>query len=163
MIKIDRTLTTGRYKVADAFPDIRKEPILIEIFGNEKTVDEVFKSIDINIIDAPHYMNVNNENGTINIGLGHLRNSDDEVLYLDILHELCHVKQQREGAVLYRRDIPYVDWPTEIEAYEIAVKVARRMGMTDREIENYLYVEWASPQDNAKLAKRLNVKAGPLI
>ena len=163
MIKINRSLTPGKYKVPDAFPDILNEPILTEIFGSEKTMDAVFETIEINVIDAPHYMNVNNENGTINVGLGHLRNSEDEVLYLDILHELCHVKQQREGAVLYRRDIPYVEWPTEIEAYEIAVKVARRMGMTEREIENYLWVEWASPKDNAKLAKRLNVKADPLI
>jgi len=163
MIKINRKLIAGVYKITDVFPGIRKEPILSEIFGGEKMIDEVSEATDINIIDAPHYMNVNNENGTINVGLGHLRNSDDEVLYLDIIHELCHVRQQREGAVLYRRDIPYVDWPTEIEAYEITVKVARRMGMTDREIENYLYVEWASPQDNAKMAKRLKVKADPLI
>ncbi len=102
-------------------------------------------------------MTVNNDDGTVNVGLGHLRNSEAEVLYLDILHELYHVKQQREGADLYPPKVANIDRPTEIESYAFTVKAARHIGLTDDDILDYLYVEWITPEDHIKLAERLDV------
>ena len=157
MIEINRKVEPGRRKVTDAFPTLRDDPMMLGIFGTLEGVDEVLSTVCLNVVEAPHYMYINREDGSINSGLGHLRNSDAEVLYLDILHELYHVKQQREGADLYPKNIAYVDIPTEIEAYEYAVKAGRHIGMTDGEILNYLYVEFISHEDLMKLAKRLNL------
>ena len=158
MIQINRKLTPGRYKISDVFPEIREDTMMLEIFDSMYRVDKILSTVDINLVDIPHYMNVNNDDGTINIGLGHLRNSEPEVLYLDILHELYHVKQQHEGADLYPRGVAYADRPTEIEAYNFAVKAARQIGLTDKDILDYLWVEWISPEDNTKLARRLNIE-----
>ena len=132
--------------------------MMVEIFGSLEAVNDVLDTIALNLMDAPHYMNVNNDDGTINVGLGHLRNSEAEVLYLDILHELYHVKQQKEGADLYPKGIAYADRDTEIEAYEFAVRAARHIGMTDKEIVDYLWVEWISPEENKLLAKRVGIQ-----
>ncbi|MEE8399382.1 MAG: hypothetical protein V3S89_10280 [Desulfobacterales bacterium] len=158
MIEINRKLEPGKLRITDAFPTLRDDPMMLEMFGTLETVDEILATSQLKIVDTPHYMNVNNHTGTINVGLGHLRNSEAEVLYLDILHELYHVKQQREGADLYPRDVAYIDRPTEIESYEFTVKAARYIGLSDDDILNYLYVEWISPEDHIKLAERLNVE-----
>jgi len=76
---------------------------------------------------------------------------------LDIVHELVHVKQHRKGLDLYDRSVSYVDRPTEIEAYAITVREARRIGLTDVAIFEYLSVDWISSEEHCRLAKRLNV------
>ena len=102
-------------------------------------------------------MFVDNDDGSISIGVHHLKTSDEKVLYLDIIHELVHVRQHRDGRNLYDRSVSYVDRITEIEAYEITVREARRIGMSDEEIVDYLEVEWITPEEQIRLARRLNV------
>ena len=97
-------------------------------------------------------MHVNNEDATIVIGLHHLKTSDKKILYLDIVHELVHVRQQRQGLDLYDKAYSYVDRPTEVEAYTITVQEARRLGMKDSEIYDYLHVEWITSDEHKKLA-----------
>jgi len=158
-IDVNRALKPGKHKISAAFPGLGEDPMMVEIFGSRDAVDHILDTIKLNLVDQPHYMNVNNDDGTINVGLGHLRNSETEVLYLDILHELCHVKQQREGVDLYPKGVAYVDRATEIEAYAFGVKVARSLGMTDKEIVDYLWVEWISPDDNKLLARKVGIDA----
>lgn len=158
-INVNRKLEPGRYKIPEAFPGLREDPMMVGIFGSTEAVNDTLDTIDLNLMDVPHYMNVNNDDGTINVGLGHLRNSESEVLYLDILHELFHVKQQKEGVDLYPKGVAYADRTTELEAYAFGVKVARNIGMTDKEILDYLWVEWISPEENRILAKRVGVCA----
>ena len=102
-------------------------------------------------------MHVSNDDATIVIGFDHLKNSDKEILYLDIVHELVHVKQQREGLDLYNKSYSYVDRPTEVEAYAIAVEEARRLGMKDSEIFDYLHVEWITPDEHKRLASSVGI------
>lgn len=158
MVRINRKLEPGRYKIPDAFPDIGEDPMILEIFGSREEVDDVLGSISMKLVDVPHYMNVDNNDGTINVGLGHLRHSKPVILYLDIIHELFHVKQQRKGIDLYDRTVAYVDRETEIEAYEFTVKAARKIGLSDEEILDYLWVEWITPEDHRRLAERLDVR-----
>lgn len=156
-INVNRKLEPGKYKIPQAFPDLREDPMMVEIFGSVDAVNETLDTINLNLMDVPHYMNVNNDDGTINVGLGHLRNSEAEVLYLDILHELYHVNQLKEGVDLYPKGVAYADRTTEIEAYAFGVKVARKIGMTDKEILDYLWVEWISPDENKVLARRSGI------
>jgi len=105
-------------------------------------------------------MFVSNDDGCITIGLAHLRNASDEFLYLDIIHELCHVKQHLQGRNLYDRSKPYVDRETEIEAYEITVREARRIGLDDQAIANYLRVSWITRDEHRRLARRMGLAEG---
>ncbi|MCX5820356.1 MAG: hypothetical protein NT047_10675, partial [Deltaproteobacteria bacterium] len=83
--------------------------------------------------------------------------ASDEFLYLDIVHELCHVKQHLQGRNLYDRSKAYVDRETEIEAYQVTIQEARRIGLNDDAISNYLRVPWITPEESKRLARRLDV------
>ncbi|MBA4424163.1 MAG: hypothetical protein C0390_13875, partial [Syntrophus sp. (in: bacteria)] len=60
----------------------------------------------------------------------------------------------------YDRSKAYVDRETEIEAYQITVQEARRIGLNDHDISNYLLVAWITPDEHKRLARRLEVTGG---
>jgi hypothetical protein len=109
------------------------------------------------VVDEHGEMFVDNDDGSITIGLTHLQSSPDEILYLDIIHELCHVKQHLEGRDLYEPDKAYVDRETEIEAYLVTVREARRIGLSNQAIANYLRVSWITPEEHQRLARRMDI------
>lgn len=154
---INRQAGFGEYLISEIFPDLKEKPIFLEIFGDRSTREEVFRNTTIRIIQRQTYMFVDNHDGTINIGIEHLKESGSEILYLDIIHELVHVRQQRGGLDLYDRSKSYVDRETEIEAYAYAVQEARRIGLSQEEILDYLSVEWITPEEYRRLADRLGV------
>ncbi|GBC75121.1 hypothetical protein HRbin06_00435 [archaeon HR06] len=78
-------------------------------------------------------------------------------LYLDVIHELIHFKQYKEGKNLYDVRFSYVDRLTEIEAYGIVVEEAKRMGLSEEEIKDYLRVEWISEEEFNRLLKHLKL------
>jgi hypothetical protein len=155
--RISRKLKPGEYRVEDVFPDIRTYNILSAIFADTKEISEVMANIKVIVVDEPHEMFVDNDDGAITIGLKHLGSSSDEILYLDIVHELCHVKQHLQGRNLYDQGKAYVDRETEIEAYQITVREARRIGLDDDAISDYLRVPWITPAEHKRLARRLDV------
>jgi hypothetical protein len=157
IIRINRRADIGDYRIIDIFPGLDQKTILLEIFRDSNEVAEVFANTKIKIIKRQTYMFVDNDDGSISIGKHHLKTADEKVLYLDIVHELVHVRQHREGLDLYDRSISYVDRPTEIEAYVYAIEEARRIGLSDEEILDYLDVEWITPEEHKRLARRLNV------
>jgi hypothetical protein len=63
-----------------------------------------------------------------------------------------------DGKELFESRFDYVDRPTEIEAYLVAVKEARRLGLNDRQISTYLRTEWMTDEEFKRLADTLNVK-----
>jgi hypothetical protein len=161
--RINRQAGFGEYRILEIFPDLKKPSIFSDIFGDRSFVEEVFKNTGVRIIKQQTDMFVDNDDGTINIGIQHLKESDTEVLYLDIIHELVHVRQQREGLDLYDRSKAYVDRETEIEAYEYTIKEARKIGLSEKEILDYLSVEWITPEEYRRLADRLGVDFGSNI
>ena len=157
IFRIHRRVEPGQYRLEDLFEDIRTYDILSAIFADGKEIEWVLANIKVFVADMPHEMFVNNEDGSITIGLTHLHQASDEFLYLDIIHELCHVKQQMQGRNLYERSKAYVDRETEIEAYRVTVEEARRIGLDDQAISNYLSVSWITADEHKRLACTLNV------
>jgi hypothetical protein len=88
----------------------------------------------------------------------YLKTGDKTDIYLDIVHELCHVKQFMDGKELFDPQYDYVDRPTEVEAYRYTVQEARRLGLSDRRILGYLKTEWMSDEDLVKLAQHVDVE-----
>ena len=156
-IRINRRFDTGEYHITDIFSGLENNPIFLKVFKDRDEISEVFENTKIRIIERQTYMFVDNDNGAISIGKSHLKTSEETVLYLDIIHELVHVRQHRDGLDLYDRSVAYVDRPTEIEAYALAIEEARRIGLNDKEILDYLSVEWITPEEHIRLAKRLSV------
>jgi len=157
MIKINRNITPGDYTLVDIFDGLKEVAILIQVFKTREELDDVFLKTKVIVEESDHYMYVKNDDASIVIGFQHLQNSDSKILYLDIIHELVHVMQQRQGLDLYDKSYAYVDRPTEIEAYEIAVLEAKNLGMNKEEILDYLLVEWITTEEHKRLASHVGL------
>lgn len=86
----------------------------------------------------------------------YLRTGDERYLYLDVIHELVHIRQFIEGKELFDSRYSYVDRPTEIEAYSAATREAERIGMKKEEILDYLKVEWVSEEEFQRLLRAVS-------
>jgi hypothetical protein len=150
-------LGIGNRKVVflEYFKGFDKVEAVQGIFG-EKTQD-VLRNLTVEISWVFGYMYVDGSDGHLVISKGYLNNGDRTDIYLDLIHELCHVKQFMEGKELFDPRYDYVERPTEIEAYRYAVQEARRLGLSDERIKCYLWTEWMSENDFKRLAKSVNV------
>ncbi len=157
MIKINRNITPGVYNLDEIFDGLKKVTVLTKVFKTKKELDDVFSKTSVIVEESDHYMYVKNNEAAIVIGLEHLKKSDSKILHLDIIHELVHVMQQRKGFDLYDKSYAYVDRPTEIEAYEIAVMEAKNLGMNKKEILDYLFVEWITPEQHKRLVSHVGL------
>ncbi len=138
------------------FEGIDKLSIVRKIFG-EKT-SEIVDTLSVELYSRRGYMGVSQDDGRIFVSQPYLKEGPDHYLYLDIIHELVHVKQHRDGKDLFDEDYDYVDRPTEIEAYKLAAEEARRIGMNDKEILEYLDIEWMSASALKKLVKNISLE-----
>jgi hypothetical protein len=105
-------------------------------------------------------MSTSDVDGHLIISSHYLKDGDFRNVYLDVVHELCHVRQFRDGKPLFYPKLSYVDAPSEIEAYSFTIKEGRRIGMTDDELIEYLRIEWIEPAEHARLARRMELGAG---
>lgn len=155
-VTIKRNVKVQTHRFDDFFKGFNEIEAVKEIFGKE--TEKVLDELRVEFISRRGYMGVSDLDGHIIISAEYLRHGDFRDIYLDIIHELVHVKQFREGRQLFDRRYGYTDRPTEIEAYRYAVEEAKRIGMTKKEILQYLKTEWMSDENHRKLAETLNIK-----
>jgi hypothetical protein len=140
---------------SEYFKDFENVEAVKGIFG-EKT-HEVLSHLKVEISWIMGYMFVDGSDGHLVISKGYLNTGDKTDIYLDLIHELCHVKQFMEGRELFDPRYEYVERPTEIEAYRYCIQEARRIGLSEERICYYLKTEWMSEPDFKLLAKSVNV------
>ena len=155
---VDRNRTVGNYRLPEIFEGLADSPAMVELIQDPEGRNHILNETVIDLIDSEGYMYVEQSDGRLVLGTQYLREASEQFLYLDAIHELVHIKQFREGANLYDSRFSYVDRPTEIEAYKLTVKEARRLGMSDSEIADYLLVDWITRKERDKLARRLGVR-----
>lgn len=78
-------------------------------------------------------------------------NGHDLDLYLDLAHELTHLRQHLEGENIWDHDTPYVDRDTEVEGYAVAIEEGLRLGMTEADIMNHLSNPWMDQEEVTRL------------
>jgi len=139
----------------DYFRGFDKNEAVRGIFGDK--TEEILRNLKVEFMGLFGYMGVDNTDGHLLVNARYLENGDKTDIYLDVIHELCHVKQYMEGKELFDGRYEYVDRPTEIEAYQYTVNEARRLGLSNERICQYLKTEWMSEEDLKKLAKHLEV------
>lgn len=157
-IRVNRKIRAGKHAILDVFPGLDRNEAFQSLF-NDGMREQVLRDCKILVIPEDLYMYIDAKAGNVVAGLEYLRDGEARTLYLDILHELTHIRQWHEGKELWDRRYNYVDRPTEVEAYEVAVQEARRLGMRDREIADYLRVEWTSKAEHERLCRRLGVRS----
>jgi len=128
------------------------------IFGVE--TKKVLRHLKVELSWVMGYMYVDGADGHLVISKNYLATGNRTDIYLDLIHELCHVKQFINGRELFDPRYDYVDRPTEIEAYRYTVKEARRLGLSDERLCCYLRTEWMDNDDFLRLAKSVNVQVG---
>jgi hypothetical protein len=159
-MRLDRLFRLGisfsTYSFTDYFKGFEKVEVVRRIFG-EKT-EEVLRNLRVEFFPRIGYMGVNGSDGHLIVNPAYLKNGDRLEVYLDVIHELVHVRQRIEGRDLFDTNYSYAEMPTEVEAYRYAVEEARRLRLSDERICEYLKTPWMSIEDLRKLAKALNVR-----
>jgi len=156
-VKILREVRVQTYPFTDYFKGFEKVEAVKRIFG-ERTKD-VLSNLKVEFHSFRRgYMGVSDIDGHFFVSAYYLKNGDILDIYLDVIHELVHVKQFMDGKELFEGRYSYVERPTEIEAYRHVVEEARKLGLNDKRICAYLRTEWMSDEDFKRLAKTLNVK-----
>lgn len=150
-IKIARNVSSGTHAFKEIFLGFEHLEVIMTVFGPESGKE--LDSIMVEVFPQDGFMGVSDEDGHIFASQYYLNQGEEWSIYLDVVHELVHVKQFREGRDLFDRRYDYVDRPTEIEAYRLASKEARRIGLTDREIFVYLEVPWITKEEHLRLSR----------
>ena len=156
-VQIVRDVTLQMYPFTDYFKGFDKVDAIKQIFGDKTT--DVLNNLKVEFHGFRRgYMGVSEIDGHLFVSSVYLKTGDILDIYLDVIHELVHVRQFMEGKNLFESRFDYVDRPTEIEAYRHVVGEARRLGLSDKKICQYLRTEWMSDDDLKRLAEALDVK-----
>jgi hypothetical protein len=156
-IAINRKIGAGSYPFLSIFAGFETIKAVRDIFG--KNTDQVLSKLKVELFPREGFMGVSDEDGHIFASLQYVSKGDAWSVYLDAVHELVHVRQFMEGKNLFDPAYSYVDRPTEIEAYRVAANEARRIGLDEQEIFDYLEVPWVTREELFRLAKACGVSA----
>ncbi|MCI4348988.1 MAG: hypothetical protein L3J93_02055 [Thermoplasmata archaeon] len=172
---VARDLPPGRHPLLAVFPGLDQLPTAVRHERDPVARKKLYEDTCIEVVADDIWMYVApfempkgvpkqwkphlSKSDCIVVGRSHLKDSDALILYLDIIHELCHIRQRRDGLELFDREESYVRRPTEIEAYQFAVDEARRLGVTDAVLREYLKVEWVTAKEHGELLRSVGVSA----
>ena len=159
-VQIPTRVPIALHGFTEFFKGFEEIPAVRSIFG-EETV-KVLKGLKVEFFSSKFgYMGVSDEDGHLIVSAYYLREGELVSKYLDVVHELVHVRQFMEGKPLFDENYEYYNRPTELEAYKLAIAEGRRLGMSDKELFDYLKVDWMDEDEVRKLAKNLGVKVAP--
>jgi hypothetical protein len=148
---------TSSKRFKDYFKGFENVAAVKAIFGEDTA--QVLNKLKVEFIPFG-YMGVDNFDGHLLVNGRYLNSGDRIDIYLDVVHELCHVKQWMDKRDLFDYKYDYVDRPTEVEAYRYTVQEAKRLGLSDQRILQYLKTEWMSQKDLKKLVCNMNIDLG---
>lgn len=133
------------------FPGALESPALERIEPDPLKRRKLLEESLVRIQPGGGFAYVDVETPCIVLAENYYRTGTDVDLYMDMLHELTHIRQHHEGLDLWDERFAYVDRPTEIEGYAVAVEEGRRLGMDDEDIILHLSNPWMDEEDVARL------------
>jgi hypothetical protein len=171
-ITIDRDAPTVPLSpFTDYFQGFEKVQAVRSVFGDQ--TEKVLGRLRVGFISNRYmFMGVSDRDGNLAVGTYHLKNSDLKTLYLDIVHELFHVRQFMQDKEYFRREHQrylkktgfdtalYYKSPIEVPAYRHAVDEAKRIGMSYDEIAEYLKMGPVHPKVFSKLLQDVGLERG---
>jgi hypothetical protein len=152
-VEMLRNITKPKCYFIDHFKGFEKVDIVKQIFGDET---EALQILQVEFTNCTLYMRVDNETGNLLINPEYFSKGDTSDIYLDIIHELVHVKQFMEGKTS-NKEQNYVQRPLEIEAYKITVNEARALGIDEAKILDYLDSDLVNEVELRMLAETLGI------
>ena len=173
--QLARSKPVGRYPLLDVFGGLTKTPPFHKYPGDDRVIREIAESSWARVIDSEGWMYVaprkvpievraagfqmvTSTEEEIVVSRRHLSTSPAMYLYLDVIHEFLHILQRRYGRDLWPGlKVPYVDRHTEIEAYAFSIAEARRLGVSDAYLREYLKVDWIERKDYLRRLRNVGV------
>lgn len=152
-VKIIRKTTKPICRFPEHFRNFEQVKAVQRIFGD--STSEVLANLEVEFTDATIYMRVDYD-GRLLINPKYFEHGNFTDLYLDVIHELVHVKQVLNGKNC-NHALPYVQRPLEIEAYRTAVDEARTLGLDECEIVEYLDSDLINADELQQLTAALEV------
>ena len=153
--RLDRALGAGTYPYLRIFPGAARSPGLARIERDPRKQERLLADALVQIKPGAGFAYVDVEVPCIVLAEEYYRTGSDIDLYLDMLHELAHIRQHHEGRDLWDERYAYVDRPTEIEGYAVAVEEGRRLGMDDDEVVEHLSNPWMDKEDVMRLTQHI--------
>ena len=169
------TTPPGKFRFLGVFVGLEKTVPFRKYPGDDHRILEIAENTWAQVSDGPGWMYVapsktppeiravgfrmvETSEDVIVVSRSHLVNSPRMDVYLDVLHEFLHILQRKQGREIWpRRRIPYQDRPTEIEAYAFSVAEARRLGVPDAYLREYLHVPWLKKAEYLRLLRNVGV------
>ena len=149
--RVVRRLPGGEHRFEDLLPLARKSPALRRIAPRIKDRSALLAAARVLLCGRRGYAFVDVEAPRIVLSERHYATGSDLDVYLDLLHELTHLRQIGEGFDLWDDCFEYVERPTEVEAYAVAVEEGRRLGMTPVAVLEHLKNPWMTRAQVARL------------
>ncbi len=160
--RIVRGLPNGEYPFTRLLPRVDESPATQRIASGFMPLAELLKTARVRIQTGNGYVWVDDEIPAIILIEHYYRRGNPADLYLDLLHELTHLRQLAGGQDIWDESHRYVERPTEIEAYAVAVEEGKRLGMSEDEIVRHLSNPWISPADVQILLKNVERFLAPV-
>lgn len=151
-----RTLERGVHPFVALLPEIGASPALRRIGNAAHQAETLVRNAVVDIRPDPSFCWVDHAVPCIVLSERYYRSGSDLDLYLDLLHEVTHIRQHHEGKDLWDEGFEYHRRPTEIEGYAVAIEEGRRLGMTEAAIFEHLSNPWMSPAQVRELLASIN-------
>jgi hypothetical protein len=168
----------GRFPLLKVFVGLERTVPFRKYPGDDRRILRIAERTLAHIADGPGWMYVappktppeiraagfrmvETAKDVIVVSRSHLANSPRMDVYLDVIHEFMHILQRKQGREIWpHRRIPYADRPTEVEAYAFSVAEARRLGVPDSYLREYLRVTWLRKPEYLRLLRNVGVTPG---
>jgi hypothetical protein len=159
--RLHRELPRGVHRLVEVVEGLEHARGMKVLFPKDAERRKFLESVDVFLSPFQGYMWIDDAKGRVVCSHDYLQHGEEQSVFLDLVHELVHIVQHREGRELWDESFSYVDRPTEVEAYRVAVEEARELGWGEEQICEYLHVPWCTDEEHARLCKTMGVRYFP--
>ena len=151
-----RTLERGLHPYRLLLPRIQESPAVRRIESPATPIGPLLDGARVQIRSREGFCYVDVKIPAIVLSEEYYVRANPVDLYLDLIHELTHLRPLAEGENIWDHSLDYVDRPTEIEGYAVAVAEGIRLGMDEDEVLRHLSNPWMSDAEVARLRANID-------
>lgn len=151
-----RTLSSGLHPYRSLLPRIEESPAARRVESPKTPISQLLDGARVQIRRREGFCYVDVRIPAIVLSEEYYFGGTPLDLYLDLVHELTHLRQLAEGENIWDHSLDYVDRPTEIEGYAVAVEEGIRLGMDELEVIRHLSNPWMSDGEVARLRANID-------
>jgi hypothetical protein len=153
---VNRALGCGMHPYRLLLPRFEESPAARRIETPAIPIGPLIDSARVKIKKGEGYLYVDVKIPAITLIEDYYRRANPLDLYLDLAHELTHLRQLAEGRNIWDHSLHYVDRPTEIEGFAVAVEEGIRLGLTEEQVIQHLSNPWLDDDEVDRLRKNID-------